>query len=212
MVSPKVCADYQNINVEAVFRLNPDFVLLSRENTQQKQFEQLASVFKNSKTQIVILNFNTLDEFYDSYVRLARLLDKPNELWHYDQALHQVTHWKSDLGFARAEKPEFEGKTFAVIVERQPLVVASGATFISTLLSELGLENIFEKNQIAYPTITPDDFALRPADYVFDMSHNASSETMFLGKTVIPFQIEDFLASPQSFTALRNWLQIKWPE
>ncbi len=207
-----VVADYQTINVEAVYRLQPDFVLLSRENTQQKQFEQLKAVFQNSKTNVMVMDSDSLEEFYSSYILIGNLLDKPDRFWHTDRASYRVTQWQDDLKVARAARPDLEGKTFAVIIERQPLVVAGGRTFVSTLIAELGLKNAFEDNQIAYPTLTPDAFALTRADYVFDLSREAASGKKFLGKAVIPFPVEDFLAGPRSFETLLAWASAGRPQ
>ncbi len=188
----KVIADYQNIDVEALLRLNPDFIILSKENTQKKQFEQLAMAFDKSHTKIVVLGFDTVEEFFASYVKLADLLGEGSF------AKTRVSTWRQQLAQARKDRPNLTQKTFAIIVQREPLIVASGHTYLSTLLSQLGLENVFAANQIPYPTLNPETLLQTHPDMLFDMSHHASDNPKFWGQTVIPMAIEDFLAHPMS--------------
>ena len=187
-----VIADYQNINVEALLRLHPDFILLSKENTQKKQFEQLDMAFANSQTQIVVLGFDTVEEFFTSYVKLAELLKQDAA------AKERVVNWKNQLEQVRRDHHALSHQTFAIIVQREPLIVASGHTYLSSLLSTMGLENVFTANQIPYPTLNPETLLQKHPDLLFDMSHHASDNPQFWGQTVIPIKIEDFLAHPKS--------------
>lgn len=185
-------ADYQNIDVESLVRIKPDFIALSKENTQKKQFEQLDMAFRNTPTQIKVFEFNTLEEFFASYKGLAELLGKSQE------AKLKIEKWQMLLSEVKAKTTNLSYKTFAIIVQREPLIVASGHTYLSSLLSEMGLHNVFANNQIAYPTLNPETLIGTHPDIIFDMSHHASDNPKFWGLAVIPIKIEDFLAHPQS--------------
>lgn len=194
-----IVADYQHIDVETLVRLNPDYILLSPENTQKKQFEQLHMAFDGTHTKILLLHFDTLEDFFQTYLKLAEILQQT------DVAKTQIKTWQTQIEQLSEAHAELAQKTFAIIVQREPLIVASGHTYLSSLFSALGFKNVFARNQIPYPTLNPETLLQAHPDILFDMSHKASENPKFWGQSVHAIQIEDYLAHP---TSVENAVQL----
>jgi ABC-type Fe3+-hydroxamate transport system substrate-binding protein len=194
----EIIADYTAIQTEAIVRLKPDVVLSSLENSESRQYKALEA----SGIRIELLNFETLDDFFVSLAKLDLIL-KTNP------ALGNITAHalRMRLQNLKTRATTLAKKTFTVIVQRQPLMVAAGHTYISTLFESVGLKNAFGDNQIAYPVLDEEIFIRQGVDFVFDMSHGAEWGKEFFGHAVIPIQIEDFLATPESVNALEKLMQ-----
>lgn len=195
--SAQVVGDYNSINVETILRLKPDLILSSSENSQSRQFEALKSARLNAR----LFEFRNYTEMKSSLLAMADLLgvsvkgravvaDMEKRL----QALKLVNQTQSAVP-----------KLFIVMVQRHPLMVASGNTFISSLLQQTGMKNAFGVNKIAYPVLDEEEFIREIVDYTFEMSHKGEAEGgEFLNKTITPIDIKKFLATPQSIGYLEE--------
>lgn len=184
----KMIADYKSIHTEEILRLKPDIIFSSKENSQSRQYELL----QQAGLKVVLLNFQTYHDLLASLQTIGKTLGKEKQALEMIESLKQkMSQIKETLKFA-------EGKTFTIIVQRQPLMIASGKTYLSSLLQELGLKNSFSQNQIPYPVIDEEVFIREDSDFVFALVHQDSGEKEFLNKTVVSLPIEEFLATPQS--------------
>ncbi len=145
----------------------------------------------------MLLNFQNLEETLHSF----RILDKTFALKTPKEKFETELE---DLG--KLATP-LTGKVFTVIVQRQPLMVAGGTSYISTLLSRIGLTNAFAQNKIAYPILDEEIFIRENADFVFDMTQSPETGQPFLNKNVLVLETKDFLASPRNFQALKNLIK-----
>lgn len=191
----KVVADYNNVDVEAVIRLKPDLVLTSPENSRSRQFEALKAAGLNSH----LFEFDSYAKMKASVLAIAKLIGRPlvggRVVARMDSKLVRL----ADKLKSQSKVP----KLFIVIVQRHPLMVASGKTFISSLFEEIGLKNAFHFNKIAYPVIDEEELIREMADYTFELSHETHiQESEFLNKTVIPLKMEHFLAAPLAVDSL----------
>lgn len=195
-----VVGDYVSINTEDIVRLKPDVIFSSRENSQSRQYEALT----RAGLKVEYLDFATWPDLKESITKIGKILG------HAGKAVKFSTDLEARLGrLVNNESAPWNGKSFAVIVQRQPLIIAAGETFISSLLTRAGLKNAFEANRIAYPVLDEEVFLRKSVDMIFDMTHGVDSGKAFFGKNVVSIRIEDYLASPQSVTALeklfRDW-------
>jgi len=185
-----IIGDYNSINAEAVMRLKPTLILGSSENSQKRQFESLAV----AGLLVNMIEFHNYAEFEGSLLKIAELLGIKNR---GELVLNRI---QKTLEGIRSVTIDTSGlrKSFIIIVQRKPLMVASGNTFVSSLFSKAGLMNVFYANQIAYPVIDEEELIRESADFIFDISHGAVAGEPYLNKQVIPLNIKKFLATPQS--------------
>ena len=191
-----IVGDYNSIDVEQVLRLKPDLVLISPENSQSRQYETLL----NAKLNVKIYNFKTYEELKLSITEMAKLLG-------IRQRGEQVVgdmEAKLDLLFKKNTAQGPVVKSYIMIVQRHPLMVASSDTYISTLFGRAGFKNAFGPNKVAYPVVDEEEVIREIVDYTFDVSHRpeAEADNEFLNKTVIPLNTQDFVAAPQSVDQL----------
>jgi iron complex transport system substrate-binding protein len=194
-----IVADYTSLQAEKIVLLKPDLVLSSVENSQSRQYAPLAAAGLN----LEFLKFDTLDDLFASIGKIGSLLGKSATA---DDLLNRM---KAGLATAKAAAKPWQGKTFAVIVQREPLMVAGGASFISTLLESSGLSNVFARNRIPYPVMGKESLLAKKPDLLFDMGMTRGPEwgTDYLGRRVYGIAIEEFLAAPQSVDALIKLLE-----
>lgn len=190
-----IIGDYNTIDLEGIMRLKPDLILGSNENSQKKQYQQLVKANLN----LQVYNFNTYEQMISSLQSIGALL-------HRDQQAQKIIVTMDEQLNQLKERNSLESKrkkSFIAIVQRRPLMVASGDTFISTLLEKAGLRNSFRLNQIAYPVVDEEEVVRELVDYTFDFSHDVKEgDRYYLNKKIVPLKLKDYLAAPQSVTNL----------
>ncbi len=186
----EVIGDYNSVDIEKVIRLKPDLILGSMENSRKKQYD----VIKKAGLNLKFYDFSSYENMKSSLMAIGKLL----KLTKTSEEI--IKKMEEDLSQLRPFFQESKiKKTFIAIIQRRPLMVASGNTYISSVFQNIGLVNTFGNNRIAYPVIDEEEFIRELVDYTFDLSHDATKEEKtFLNKNIIPLKIEDFLASPQS--------------
>lgn len=201
----KKVGDYVQIDVEAIVSQKPDLVITSSENSQQKQILALQGM----GVKVLIVEFHNLDEMFQSLVKIGKDVGKETEALQLQQKMEQdFNKIKEENLRAWSATP----KRFAIVVQRQPLVVAGGTAFLSTIFERVGLKNTFSKNEIRYPVYDPEVLAYEPIDYLFELQHNKASTNQFLNHSVIALPIEEFLAHPSltvSLSRLFHELRVK---
>lgn len=187
----KIVGDYKDFSVEDIIRLEPDLVITSKENANSSQF----TLLYQAKIKTCLLDFRTWDTTLASFQVLEEIFFK-------NKKKNFVQKFKTKLETIATLAIPLKNKFYVILVQRQPLMVAGGSSFISTLFSQIGLQNAFAKNQIAYPVLDEEVFIRKNSDFVFDMTHDVDTGKPFFNKRVVPIKIEDFLAAPQSLDAL----------
>lgn len=195
----EVVADYTSIRAETIVRLKPDLVLSSTENSQSRQYEPLTAAGLNVR----FLKFDTLEDLFGSVEAAGELTGK----WRESRSVTGLM--RRQIESAKAFAAKLKDKTFAVIVQREPLMVSGGASFISTLLESAGLTNAFGANRIPYPVLDKESLLAKKPDLLFDMGMTRGADwgTPYLGRSTVKLDIEDFLAAPQSAAALEKLLE-----
>ena len=198
----EIVGDYNSFDVEKIVRLKPDLVITSQENASGRDFYRLTEL----KIPTLLLNFDTWNNLLASLDELEKKISPAPQSPETVKAIPSVRLSQS-LSELRTRAIPLKGKSFVVIVQRVPLMVAGGKSFISTLLTEAGLVNVFENSSGAYPTVDEEIFIREGPELVFELSHEGTASPEFLGQTVIPLKMEDFLASPIAVESLRTLVQ-----
>lgn len=196
----EIIGNYTAVDIEKIVRLNPGLILGSSENSQRREFESLL----NLHLPLHLFEFRTYSEFLTSFRGMAELLavkargeDMVAEMGKTLAALKDLT------GSKHKTRP-----TFVVIVQRKPLMVAGPETFISTLLEEAGLTNVFADSHLPYPVLDEEELIRLKANFIFELTeHGESADLTFLSKKLIPLKIGDFLAAPKAVESLDKMLR-----
>lgn len=194
----KVIADYNNVNIEEVIRLKPDFVIGSHENSKQTQYDSL----RQAGIKVVLLSFQTIRQMKASITQIGELTGKKEKaeelIAQIDQKIVQIASQVAKMGYP----------SFILLVQRRPLMVATRNTFFSSLLERVGFRNVFAANQVAYPVLDEEEFIREEARYVFDISHQSTENNQFfLNKPVTGLDISQFLASPLALDSLSHLVE-----
>lgn len=199
--SAVVVGDYNSIDVETIVRLKPDLILTSTENSQSRQFEALQAAGLHIK----LYTFQNYDELVRSIAEIAGLVDSSTQGLIVVNNMNEKISRISEQNKIKNQIP----KSFVVMVQRRPLMVAAGNTFISSLLTKAGFNNVHQANQIAYPVLEDEDLVYASFDYLFDLSHaDKDQDVTFLNRTVIFLPTGEFLAAPQSVDNLEKLIQM----
>lgn len=195
--SAQIVGDYTSFDLEKIVHLKPDLVITSRENASSRDFAKLSEL----KIPTLLLGFDTWDELLISLDELERRLKpiEPNST----QASFS-TRLRDELASVRLVAAPLAKKSTVVIVQRTPLMVAGGKSFISTLFSQVGLTNVFADSPTTYPTLDEEIFIREGPDLVFELSHEPAQTGEYLGQKVIPLGMVDYLAAPRAVTSLKN--------
>ncbi|MCS7085661.1 MAG: helical backbone metal receptor [Bacteroidia bacterium] len=132
-------------NIEAIRELNPDCVFAVKEENLPHDVEKIAAF-----ADVVVYDVKDISSALGMIRSLKTILEVEDDLDRY-----VAQKWDEVRGI-------ISGKA-ACLVWRKPYMVAGGDTYIHSIITHLGFENIFADRR-RYPTIGDDE--LRPAEFV----------------------------------------------
>jgi ABC-type Fe3+-hydroxamate transport system substrate-binding protein len=140
----------KQLNLPLIRELSPDLIIANKEENEELQIRKLASEFP-----VWISDIKVLDEAYEMIRRVGELVDRPDKSIQIISTVeeefskyHSPTH--------RSTKP----KTL-YLIWKDPYMSVGGDTFISDMMRQCGVQNVFETKQ-RYPEISIE--ALRVLD------------------------------------------------
>ena len=153
----------KNPDIDAIIGLAPDLVVVDREENRREDADALV----DAGVELVVLGVRSLEGLAAELVLLARAVGAPEPEPVDDQY-------------------ESLGLTAFVPIWRRPWMTINGETFGSSMLRSLGVHNVFDAADDAYPTVDLDEVvALRPdvvlvpsEPYEFTDAHLAELETV----------------------------------
>lgn len=132
-------------DVGAIVELAPDLVVLCQEENRREDAEALVRAGLATCTLVV-------DDLDDAALAVQALA-----------GFAGVDHVPAALA-PRVERPT--GVRAFVPIWRRPWMTLNGATYGSSMLRHLGIENVFADDPVRYPEVTLDDVAARRPDVV----------------------------------------------
>ena len=128
----------KTVNLEEVERLNPDLVLLCREENRLEDARKIMARYET-----FIVDVRNLDDVGETILRLGKRIGRSGESTELSRKIRSL----------RTEsRGSLEG-THACLVWRNPCMAVGGDRYASSLLAHLGLRNVFA-NLHGYPEIT----------------------------------------------------------
>ncbi len=150
----------KDADVSAVVDLRPDLVLANQEENARPALEELVRLGHT-----VFVSFpRRVDDGVAHLARLARLLAAPRD----DSARGAIRRGYDAVAAARAQRESPPVRAF-VPIWLDPLMTASGDTYLSDVLALAGADNVFSDRERRYPLAA--DLARRspiPADRLGD--------------------------------------------
>ncbi len=177
---------YSNPNVEKIISLKPDLVVLIPDATSPRVYEAL----QRAHIDTLVLKGKSLN---DIFVDLETLGEK---LGVAEKAKTLSKKLKTEIDQIKQVKKDQSSQTAYMVVQRKPLIVAGGGTFLSELLALAGFKNLGESSTLPYPRLNMETFLQNRPDVIFDI--DAAAE-------------EDFWGSFPSLPAVRNQKVIHLP-
>lgn len=168
----------KNINIKKILELQPDLIIANKEENVQEQVEELAEYFN-----VWVTDVNTVDQAYGMIKDIGTLTD----------CLPAAKKITADIQkeFTKIKREQPAIKT-VYLIWRTPLMTIGGDTFISDVMHQGGLQNVFGE-QTRYPKITTDDIInsgcslvlLSTEPYPFKEKHIAEMQQQLPGIKII---------------------------
>jgi ABC-type Fe3+-hydroxamate transport system substrate-binding protein len=191
-----------NPSVEKILLLNPQTVLMSLEDGEVKKTEAL----KKSGLNVHIFPKNeNFEDISKNYIELAKIMGVENIA---KNKLKQYEDTFESLKSAGSESAVF-------IISTNPLIIASGKSYIGDILRNSGYKNEFENLNIPYPVISIESLLNKNPKYIFVMDkeafayvtkhlgrHKLSAEVCFTGDhNPAYYTLFDYVATLQILTS-----------
>ncbi len=150
-------------NLERTIELRPTLVLGVRSEQQRAFFEQLRA------REIVAhaIDPQTLPEVLASFREIAQLVGREAE---GEALVRRVTRELDEVSRSRGSRVR---PRVALVVNREPLYVVGGGSFVSELIGIAGGTNIFGELEAPYPQISLEVLAERQPDVLVDTTYPA---------------------------------------
>ncbi|HPA71860.1 MAG TPA: helical backbone metal receptor [Spirochaetota bacterium] len=148
-------------NIELIFSLRPDAVLLSGSDVIAAHAPRMEALG------LAVRRFGKNEGFDDiiaNYRELAALLGKGRE------AEGKIESYRRELGSIRKAR----GARCAFFVSHGPIVAAGGKSFIGAVIRDAGGSNVYGGIDIAYPIVSLETIVERDPDVIISMMPGAA--------------------------------------
>ncbi len=143
----------KNIHIQKIIDLQPDLIICNKEENIKEQIFELSEKFP-----VWVTDVNNLEENYQMILDIGVLTGK------ITASIKLVDDTKLSFTINNQSKNNKKIKT-AYLIWKEPYMTVGGDTFISDMMINAGLENIFSK-QTRYPVITTEDIIQKNCELV----------------------------------------------
>lgn len=148
--------DYLSPDYEVIASLQPDLVFLNVENKSNPTYQALENLGIN----IYVVNIDNFDGVINMINKFGVILDKEERARQLTDSLKNVRNLFTEQ-IKEIEKPDA-----FIVIASNPLMTASGKTFINDILEMSGLTNIYKNENMEYPNISFEDVIKRDPEYI----------------------------------------------
>jgi ABC-type Fe3+-hydroxamate transport system substrate-binding protein len=142
-------------SIEAIISLKPDIILFSMEDNPIQSIERFDAT--GIATHIFGRNGN-FEEICTNYLSLAEILGKKR------LATTKIEHYRRSL--KRVEGREY---TIAVFISHNPLITASGNSYVGRVIEDAGGINCFDELDVPYPIISTEFITVKNPDIIISI-------------------------------------------
>lgn len=178
--------DYLNPDYEVITSLKPDLVFLNVENRSNPTYQAL----ENLGIKVYVLNIDNFDGVINMINKFGIILDK-------EERANALTDSLKGVRNTLAEQNSKERPDAFIIIASNPLMTASGHTFINDILEMSGFNNIYKSEEMEYPNISFEDVIKKDPEYII-----LPSDTTDM--TAINANLEEIRSSLSTTRAVKN--------
>lgn len=153
-VSKTKVGDYLNPDYEVITSLQPDIIFLNVENKSNPTFQAL----ENLGFKVYVVNIDNFDGVTNMITKIGIILGNEDRAGQLTDSLKGV---RNSFEVKGQENPDA-----FIIIASNPLMTASGKTFINDILEMSGLNNIYKTESMEYPNISFEDVIKKDPDYI----------------------------------------------
>jgi iron complex transport system substrate-binding protein len=149
---------YFNRRLEKILSLKPDLVILVPDATTFK----IESALKRSGTSILVVHADSIDDVYDSIIKIA----EANDVSEKGESL--VARLRSQMEAKSRTALDLPKVKALLVIQRHPLITSGGGTFLDRLLTLAGGENIAGSSRLPYPQFSMESVIARAPEVIID--------------------------------------------
>jgi ABC-type Fe3+-hydroxamate transport system substrate-binding protein len=127
----------KNVRLDIIDGLKPDLILANKEENVRSDIETLSARYRT-----FVSDVSTVEEAYKMMSTIADLTGT------------NASSIIADISRSFSELPEFETRSALYLVWKKPWMAAGANTFISSMMSIAGFDNVITSNR--YPTLSED--------------------------------------------------------
>lgn len=140
----------KQLKLNLIETLQPDLIIANKEENTKEDIDYLRELFP-----VYISDVNTLEESYEMMLHVGELTDKRVES---TKMVNKIQNLMSEL------KNKFMGHRVAYFIWKKPYLLCGNKTFIHSMLTHLGFENV-AKTTDRYPEMTLNEIQALNPDY-----------------------------------------------
>ncbi|MFA5011047.1 MAG: helical backbone metal receptor [Ignavibacteria bacterium] len=140
-------------NLEIITNLNPDLIFLTTEGNSQITYKSL----KDLGLRVFVLNPKNVDGIVSSLEKLNLIFKNPVS----DSVLKD---FKMEL---KSLSDDSQTRMYAGFLALKPLITFNKKTFLNDVFKMSGFSNVYENENLDYPSIAEEDLFSRNPDYLF---------------------------------------------
>ncbi|WP_035099594.1 helical backbone metal receptor [Aneurinibacillus terranovensis] len=142
----------KQVDEEVIARLDPDLIIVEKEENPKEMVERLAERFPVYVTDV------------ESYADALRMIEDVGRITNRSEVAHALVQ-EIERRFQGVKS--LSGTRAAYVIWRKPYMAAGNSTFISSILERCGFINVFSDCPDRYPAVAEDDFVKAAPDVVF---------------------------------------------
>lgn len=139
----------KNVNIDAIHRLKPDLIIANKEENTKDQIEALQNFYP-----VYISDVNTLDDACEMITSIGELTNVESKA---DSIVKQIRQ-NFQILVDRQITADFKKQNAAYLIWRNPYMAAGSDTFIHSMMTLCGFNNVCA-NFSRYPSISVDDLS-----------------------------------------------------
>jgi ABC-type Fe3+-hydroxamate transport system substrate-binding protein len=148
----------KTIKLAEIQKLNPDLIIANKEENQQEQIEELCKHFP-----VYISDIYNIQDALQMIEQVGVITNREQQSKKLASSIHEkYTQFKN-----QESRHTIQGKRVVYLIWKNPYMVAGSNTFITNMLSECGLVNVFANHNGRYPEISIEELKKQNPDFIF---------------------------------------------
>ncbi len=167
----------KNPSIKQIKELDPDLIILSKEENRKKTYEQLKEI-----APIYVIFPQTVKESVEMIIDLAKLLKKNED----ENVRKKIENVLKTIQIIEKHVENLEEKTIFVPVWKDPWMTFGNDTYMFSFFKTLKLRSIFDDMK-RYPRVTIEQIVSRKPDYIVlpsEPCHFTEKDKQFLHEKI----------------------------